>query len=192
MRAFRASIPARRFPGLRHMTDEQIAEIVAKDKDARSKQPWDKTTQSSSPLDDFWCSKTVVRSQPKVRRAPVVATAAGLPPVTRHRSRRPPRSGSGTLHRGLTRPDARPYVRRRPTARPAESEAEVEEVARAGIQPVQLARGARDDRTEGQGALPHRGHAGTPPPPAPQRGIAARARPGSTHAHTRASIEDGA
>ena len=67
VRAFRASIPARRFPSLRHMTDEQIATIIAKDKDARSKQPWDKTTQSSNHMDDFWCSKTAAGSQPKVR-----------------------------------------------------------------------------------------------------------------------------
>lgn len=65
VRAFRASIPARRFPAIRDMTDEQIAQIVAKDKAARQSHPWDNTTQMD-PLDDFRCSKTVVQNELKV------------------------------------------------------------------------------------------------------------------------------
>ena len=69
VRAFRASIPARRFPGLRNMTDEQIAQVVAKDKAARQSHPWDQTTQMD-PLDDFLLRKKIIQDEPKVRKIP--------------------------------------------------------------------------------------------------------------------------
>lgn len=65
IRAFRASIPARRFPMLKSMSDAQVAAILRKDKMARMEKakPWDTTTQST-PLDDFLRKSESSRTQP--------------------------------------------------------------------------------------------------------------------------------